>query len=102
MGYDVQLPRGTETDPVDAFIQQHLRNIARLLRPCSVAVISHDHGYAADLDSILMLGGTVWVIGFPEEMSPQLLLLQKHGAEIIDLEHDLGAFNIRLPRPSLS
>lgn len=102
MGYDVQCPRGSETDPVDEFILQGLRAIVEARQPCSVAVVSHDHGYAADLSAILMLGGTVWVIGFLEEMSPQLRQLEEQGANIIDIEHHLGAFNIRLPRPFLA
>jgi uncharacterized protein len=87
---------------VDEFILQQLRTIARSQQPCSVAVMSHDHGYASDLDAILALGAAVWVIGFPEEMSPQLLELETRGAIILDLEHDLDAFDIFLPRPFLA
>ena len=101
MGYNVECPLGTLSDPVDAFIQQQLRTIARFHRPCSVAILSHDHGYAPDLSAILMLGGSVAVIGFPEEMHPQLLQLAEQGAIIVDLERDIGAFNLKLPRPHL-
>jgi hypothetical protein len=45
-----------------------------------------------------MLGGSVSIIGFPEEMAPELLRLTRRGARILDLEHDLGAFNSHLPR----
>ncbi len=94
IGYDVQCPHGVEGDPVDAFIQQSLRTIARYNRPCSVVLFSHDGGYAADLDAILMLGGTIAIAGFPEEMSPRLQQLADHGASIIDIERDLGRFRL--------
>lgn len=44
LGYDVQCPRGEEGDPVDTYIQDQLRMIARFERPGSVAVMSHDGG----------------------------------------------------------
>jgi hypothetical protein len=102
IGFDVQTPTGTLGDPVDEFIKQQLRIIARFNRPCSVVILTHDHGYAPDLSAILMLGGNVAVVGFPEEMSPQLLRLAAQGAKIIDLERDLGVFDVRLPRPRLA
>lgn len=102
MGYDVSCPCGDGTDPVDQYILQQLKTIARSEEPCSVAVMTHDHGYAPDLRKIMALGATVWVIGFPEEMSPQLLALRSRGAIILDLEHDLSAFDIPLPRPYLN
>lgn len=101
MGYQVECPLGKLSDPVDAFIQQQLRTIARFHRPCSVAILSHDGDYAPDLSAILMLDGSVTVIGFPEEMSPELLQLAKQGAVIVDIERDIGAFNLKLPRPHL-
>lgn len=100
-GYKVECPLGTETDPVDKFIQQQLRTISRFYRQCSVVVLTHDGGYAEVLGSILLQGGSVAIVGFPEEMSPKLLQLVKYGGIIVDLERDIGAFNILLPRPHL-
>jgi hypothetical protein len=102
MGYDVECPCGSSGDPVDEFIKLGVKTAARFNRPPSVAIFSHDHGYAPDLSAILMQGGTVSVIGFPEEMSSQLVRLQEQGAIIVDLERDIGAFDISLPRPPLT
>jgi hypothetical protein len=41
----------------------------------------------------------VLIVGFREELSPPLLELEEHGAQILDLEYDLGAFDVRLGRP---
>lgn len=101
-GYRVECPCGTEGDPVDAYIQKSVRTLARMQRPCSVALLSHDHGYAQDLNAVLMLGGQVTVVGFPEEMAPELLRLVDQGARVIDLEREAYAFNVKLPRPHLA
>jgi len=66
-----------------------------------VTVVSHDHCYSSVLSHILEAGGQVCVAGFREELAPELLALEAQGAQILDLEHDIGAFACRLPRPSL-
>jgi len=99
--FAVECPKGSidDGDPVDQFILEQLQIISRFNRPCSVAVMSHDHGYADSLSSLAMLGNRVTVIGFVEELAPQLLKLENHGVGILDLEHHLCAFDAPLPRP---
>ncbi|MEZ6070931.1 MAG: hypothetical protein R3C10_11815 [Pirellulales bacterium] len=101
-GYEVQCPRRGDEDPVDEYIKERVQTIAKTSPGCEVAVMSHDNGYAAELKSILSWGGKVSVIGFPEEMSPRLVRLREYGANIIDLEHHVGGFDIRLGRPVLN
>lgn len=105
MNYRVECPRDStidNSDPVDVYIIRKLLAAIRLRSPYTVSIISHDHAYAPALSQILMSGGGVNLIGFPEEMSPQLHGLSDIGAEIIDLEWNIGAFNTNLPRPSLN
>lgn len=101
MRFDVQCPNSAIWDAVDPYIQEQLRILIRLAPRSAVSLITHDGGFAPYLGSILMNGGSVSIIGFPEEMSPPLLALGDSGASIHDLEHNVGAFNVRLPRPML-
>jgi hypothetical protein len=61
-------------------------------------LFAHDGGYARCLQRILDLGGKVRVIGFREWIAPALLQLRVAGAEVVDLEHEVGAFKVPLPR----
>jgi uncharacterized protein len=103
IGYDVACPRSQESDPVDNYIVDALDG--RVAPDVStgqlggVVLFSHDHGYAPALQSILRNGGAVSVVGFVEELAPQLLGLREAGAEILDLEYDFEAFGVKLHRP---
>jgi len=105
-GYDVVLAEGSEkyagnNDPVDEFILDQLFAVSGAANdnhPVSVGLISHDHIYAPPLEQILSAHGRVAVIGFREWLAPQLLALAQYGAEIIDLEAQMGAFNKPLTR----
>jgi len=91
-------------DPVDFLILKLLTTILNAQRRGElqqVALVSHDHCYARVLADILEAGGVVRVVGFREEFAPDLLALEALGAEILDLEHDVGAMPCRLPRPCL-
>jgi uncharacterized protein len=107
MGYEVQVVEkvgqyADNDDPVDEFILDQLHAIRDLIRrgeSIRVAVVSHDHIYADVLKEIMDAGGEVVVVGFREELHPDLLGLEGDLCEIHDLEHDVGAFNYRLPRP---
>ena len=43
-------------------------------------------------------GRRVAIVGFPEFRHRGFIGLQDRGLELIDLEHDVKAFNVRLPR----
>jgi hypothetical protein len=107
IGYHVHVVRETtpeNDDPVDCFILAELGAILRDQlngRAHRIAIVAHDHYYAVRLAEILHAGGAVSVLGFREELSPELLSLERLGGEIMDLEHDVGAFLCRLPRPCL-
>jgi hypothetical protein len=103
--FDVVSEVGSQNgDPVDFFI---LINLTLILQAQmrgelqEVAVVSHDHCYARLLREILEAGGVVRIVGFREELAPDLLGLEAVGGEILDLEHDIGAMPSRLPRPTL-
>ncbi|MCH7839489.1 MAG: glycosyltransferase family 9 protein [Planctomycetes bacterium] len=89
-------------DPVDEFIKDTIHDSlpdVRSGRVSNVVVVSHDHGYAPVLREVLAAGGSVTVIGFREWLHPHLAGLEAKGAAILDLEYDLEAFDVRLPRP---
>lgn len=60
-----------------------------------VVLASHDADFAAHLRTLVDDGRRVAVVGFREFTAGAL---QIEGVEHIDLEHDVGAFNSRLPR----
>ena len=107
-GWLVATPRSDDgfddVDPVDGAIKAAINAAVPRVRDGLVkriVVLSHDHGYAPALRQVLEAGGSVCVVGFVEEISPALLGLRRAGAEIVDFETNLGAFDIRLPRPRI-
>jgi putative heme uptake system protein len=109
IGYVVHVESATDVfpdndDPVDTFILKELHTVFGAQErgePQQVTVVSHDHCYAPVLAKVLHTDGCVKVVGFREEMSPELLALERLGGRVVDLEYDVGAFSSRLPRPSL-
>ncbi len=88
-------------DPVDELIKDNIRNALPMIRAggvSGVVLFSHDHGYEPVLHDVLEAGGTVAIIGFREWLHPALVELEASGAQLLDLEHDLQAFEVRLPR----
>jgi uncharacterized protein len=94
LGWSPACPKHDAEDPVDWYIRRQLRKHAASRSRSAVVLIAHDHGYAKYLEAILDYGGAVVVIGFREWLAPELSDLQQVGAEFLDLEYDLGAFNV--------
>lgn len=87
-------------DPVDAYIVRRIETDVAAIGAGTldgVMVIAHDGGYAPALAKVLAIGGAVLIAGFREELAPGLLALEREGAELLDLEYDLAAFDYRLP-----
>lgn len=104
-GYDIDAPKGYPSggdgDPVDDLIRSRID----LASPKSesgydrVIVVAHDRGYAPHLQRFFDRGGAVTIIGFREWLAPALLGFERSGADMLDIEHDLGGFDFRLDRP---
>ncbi|MBU0718669.1 MAG: NYN domain-containing protein [Planctomycetes bacterium] len=109
IGFDVQCPRSAADDPVDEaddpvdeFVLQEIQDSLHAVRSGRVPrviLFSHDHGYASALHDVLQGNGAVTIVGFREELAPALLALESEGADVLDLEYDLAAFDIDLGRP---
>ncbi len=82
---------------VDVGIQRTLDAIAHSPSG-SVMLGSHDADFVPQLRTLLEMGRKVAVVGFREFMSSQLHELESLGLEILDLEYDVHAFQVHLPR----
>jgi uncharacterized protein len=82
---------------VDVGIQRTLEAIAQK-DSGSVILGSHDADFVPQMRALLELGRKVGVICFKEFMSSQLHELEALGLEVFDLEYDVHAFQVRLPR----
>lgn len=80
---------------VDIAIQRTLE--ALVDRRDDVVLASHDGDFLPQLEQICD-GRRVAVVGFPEFRHRGFLALADRGLESLDLEHDVKAFNVRLPR----
>src|SRR4051794_10111971 len=87
-----------EVKVVDVAIQRTLDALAE--RPDGdVLLASHDGDFAPHVAALLSAGGRrVGVLGFRELMSGALADLGGEGLELYDLEDDVGAFTVALPR----
>lgn len=63
-----------------------------------VVLASHDGDYEPEIRRLLENGHRVGILGFPEFISGGLHDLIDEGLEIIDMEHDIDAFQVHLPR----
>jgi uncharacterized protein len=81
---------------VDIGIQRTLR--ALLDRPGDVLLASHDGDFAPQLAALLGTERRVGMLAFREFTSGALQALGDHGLELFDLEGDVNAFNVHLPR----
>ncbi|KGM11237.1 nuclease [Cellulomonas carbonis T26] len=81
---------------VDIGIQRTLDALAD--RAGDVLLASHDGDFAPQLAALLGPGRHVGMLAFKEFTSTQLQQLTEGGLEIHDLETDVQAFNVRLPR----
>ncbi len=82
---------------VDVGVQRTLEAIAQL-DSGSVILASHDADFVPQIRALLAAGRRVGVIGFREFLSSQLHELEDEGLEILDLEYDVHAFQVMLPR----
>ena len=81
---------------VDIGIQRTLAALVE--RPGDVLLASHDGDFAPQLAALLCPGRHVGMLAFKEFTSGALQSLTDGGLEIFDLESDVQAFNVRLPR----
>lgn len=81
---------------VDIGIQRTLT--ALVGRPGDVLLASHDGDFAPQVRDLLGTDRHVGVLAFREFTSSALQHLAADGLEVFDLEGDVGAFNVVLPR----
>lgn len=81
---------------VDIGIQRTLDALAD--RGGDVLLASHDGDFAPQLAALLGPGRNVGMLAFKEFTSSALQQLTEGGLEVFDLESDVRAFNVRLPR----
>jgi putative heme uptake system protein len=85
-----------EVKVVDVAIQRTLEALLERGRG-DVLLASHDGDFAASLGALVQSGGRrVGLIGFRELFSSALIDLEN--VEVYDLEDDVGAFTVALPR----
>ena len=82
---------------VDVGVQRTLEAIAEL-DSGSVILGSHDGDFVPQVRALLEMGRKVAVVCFREFLSSQLHELVDLGLEVIDLEYDVHAFQVQLPR----
>ncbi|WP_111837238.1 NYN domain-containing protein [Actinomyces bovis] len=87
-----------EEKVVDIGIQRTLEAIAERGNTANVLLGSHDGDYVPQVERLLESGCSVGVLCFREFLSSQLASLEERGLRIHDLEADVDAFTIALPR----
>lgn len=95
----VLLSGPAEVKVVDVAIQKTLDALVERGEG-DVLLASHDGDFAPQIAELLRGGGNrrVGVLGFRELISTQLADLTAEGLELYDLEDDVGAFTVALPR----
>ena len=93
----IPLAGPTDVKVVDVGIQRTLEAITHL-DGGSVILASHDADFVPQIEALLDQGRRVAVMGFREFLSAQLHDLEERGLQIIDLEYDVAAFQVPLPR----
>jgi uncharacterized protein len=81
---------------VDIGIQRTMDALAS--RPGDVLLASHDGDFAPQITRLCKDGRRVGIVGFREFMNLQFSDLSADGLQFFDLEADVGAFNVALPR----
>lgn len=69
--------------------------------PARVMLLSHDGDFVPGLKRLLDVGHEVYACGFREYMSSQTRSLVNDGLRIIDIEDEIGVFNVKLERLSI-
>jgi uncharacterized protein len=94
----VLLSGPTDVKVVDVAIQRTLEALAQREQG-DVVLASHDGDFAPQIAALLRAGDRhVGLFGFRELMSSALTELMPEGLEFHDLEDDVGAFTVALPR----
>jgi uncharacterized protein len=94
----VLLSGPSDVKVVDVAIQRTLEALAERGEG-DVLLASHDGDFAPQIADLLRSGDRrVGVIGFRELISTALADLTADGLELYDLEDDVGAFTVALPR----
>jgi uncharacterized protein len=94
----VMLSGPSDVKVVDVAIQRTLEALAER-GTGDVLLASHDGDFAPQVAALLTEPDRrVGVLGFRELMSTALADLQPEGLELYDLEDDVGAFTVALPR----
>ena len=97
MGYrPIPLAGGSDEKVVDIGIQRTLAALRD--RPGDVLLASHNGDFAADIEELLTGDRRVGLLAFSEFTSGALSQLTDRGLELFDLERDVHAFNVPLPR----
>ncbi|UMG92398.1 NYN domain-containing protein [Nocardioides sp. TF02-7] len=97
IGYKpVPLSGGPGQKVVDIAIQRTL--VALGERPDDVLLVSNDGDFVEQVGGLLDGRRRVGVVGFVEFRNHAFVQLAEQGLESFDLEHDVKAFNERLPR----
>lgn len=86
-----------EDKVVDIGIQRMLDAILASGRG-NVLLGSHDGDFIPQVEALLDAGHRVGVLAFPEFLSTGLAQLVPAGLQVCDLEHDVDAFQVSLPR----
>jgi uncharacterized protein len=81
---------------VDIGIQRTLDALAS--RPGDVLLASHDGDFAPQITRLCKDGRRVGIVGFREFMNLQFSEMGADGLQFFDLESDVRAFNVALPR----
>jgi uncharacterized protein len=100
LGYRPVLLSGpSDVKIVDVAIQRTLEALVERDGGGDALLASHDSDFAPQLAGLLRAGGRrAGVICFSELVSSALADLRSEGLEIYDLEDDVGAFTVTLPR----
>jgi uncharacterized protein len=72
--------------------------LTELVSVSDVVLASHDGDYLPQLTALVNNGHRVALLGFREFVNSSLSALSDHGLRIHDLEHDVKAFTVPLPR----
>ncbi|TCJ00603.1 NYN domain-containing protein [Aeromicrobium sp. IC_218] len=97
IGYrPVPLSGGPDDKVVDMAIQRTLEAIAQ--RGDDVMLASNDGDFLPQIETLVDGDRRVGVMGFEEFRNSGFHALEHRGLELLDLEHDVEAFNVVLPR----
>lgn len=94
----VPLSGSLDEKVVDIGIQRTLDAIAERGEPARVLLASHDGDYIPQVERLLHDGCDVRILCFREFLNAQLAGLEEAGLQIHDLESEVDAFTIALPR----